>query len=44
MNKKNNDYQIEMIIKKNQKRNIEGLFKDKKLQHNNGLVRITTHS
>ena len=34
MNKKNNDYQIEMIIKKNQKRNIEGLFKDKKLQHN----------
>ena len=34
MNKENNNHQIEMIVKKNQKKNIEGLFKDKKLQYN----------
>ena len=33
MNKENNNHQIEIIVKKNQKKNIESLFKDKKLQH-----------
>ena len=34
MNKENNNHQIEIIVKKNQKKYIEGLFKDKKLQYN----------
>jgi len=33
MNKENNNHQIEIIIRKNQKRNVESLFKDKKLQY-----------
>ena len=33
MNKENNNHQIEIIVKKNQKKNIESLFKDKKLQY-----------
>ena len=34
MNKENNNHHIEIIVKKNHKKIIESLFKDKKLQHN----------
>ena len=33
MNKENNNHQIEIVIRKNQKRNVESLFKNKKLQY-----------